>query len=73
MMVAQVTRMPTAATFSTVSNASLGATKLMTTPNSATKAVIAMPPYGTPALFMRAANLGADPATAIDRRIRPVE
>ena len=73
MIVAQVLMMPSDATFSTISNASAGTRAFSTTPRSATVAVSAMPPYGTPALFMRAANWGAEPAIAIDRRMRPVE
>ena len=43
------------------------------TPNSPTKAVRKIPPYGTPRLDILAVNPGALPFIAIDRRIRPVE
>ena len=70
---AQVLMMPRDATFRTISKASAGTTALRMTPSTATPAVRAMPPYGTPDLFIRAANFGAEPETDMERMIRPVE
>ena len=57
----------------TISNASDGSTAFSTTPIRPSADVMMMPPYGTWCLFMRAANFGPEPATASERRVRPVE
>src|SRR5690242_16493035 len=72
-MVAQLARMPRQDRLRTISKASEGTQAFRPTPASATTAVRAIPPQGTPALFILPANLGAEPARAIEWRIRPVE
>lgn len=72
MIEAQVPTMPSPARFSTISNAFWGMRRFSTTPAMPTELVIRIPPYGTPWRFIRAAKRGAAPATAIDRKVRPV-
>lgn len=73
MIVAQPPTIPSAETSSTISNACDGTTALSTTPSSVMHAVSRIPPYGTPCRLIRIVNAGAEPFTAIERRMRPVE
>lgn len=72
-MVAQPPTMPSAETSSTISKAFEGAIAFRPTPRSVITAVSTIPPYGTPLRDILSVNRGAEPLTAIDRRMRPVE
>ena len=64
---------PTDAMFSTTSNACSGTKKFSTTPKRPTTPVSRIPATGTPERDTLVANFGAEPATPIEWRIRPVE
>jgi hypothetical protein len=72
MIVAHPPMIPSAETSRTISNAceeegvEPDAASVMT-------AVSRMPPYGTPVRLMTSVKRGAEPLTAIERRMRPVE
>src|SRR5689334_7577261 len=73
MIMPQVDRMPIAAKFRTISNASAGTTKLRPTPSTQIPLVSRILPYGTWLRLITDVNRGAEPDIAMERRMRPVE
>ena len=65
--------MPIAAMLSTISKALSGTMALSPTPSSVTAPVSRIPPNGTPLRLILPAKRGAEPASDIDRSMRPVE
>ena len=72
-MVTQAAITPTAPMFMTISKACSGTKMFRATPMNAMTAVSRMPPTGTPRALILPASLGAEPATDMECRMRPVE
>ena len=72
-MAAHEAMVPNEAILTTTEKASSGIKKFSTTPKSPTTPVSRIPATGTPDLETLVANWGAEPATPMECRMRPVE